>query len=58
MHSNQFRLATVSIILIASLLKIIAACVAYCARYQDATGLVAGQCLAEMSGFSHAVLYD
>ena len=47
-----------SIILIVSLLKIKAACVVYCAIYQDVTALAVGQCSAAMSAFDLPSLYD
>ena len=47
-----------SIILIVSLLKIIAAYVVCCARYQDVIGFAVGQCSAAMSAFDLPFLYD
>ena len=47
-----------SIILIVGLLKIKAACVVCCARYQDVTELAVGQCSAAMSAFDLPFLYD
>ena len=58
MHLDRSQLAAVTIILIVSLLKIIAECVACCARYQDVTGLAVCQYSAEMSEPSLKVLYD
>ena len=47
-----------SIILIVGLLKIKAAYVVCCARYQDVTELGVGQCSAAMSAFDLPFLYD
>ena len=49
-------MAAMSIILIVSLLKTVAACVACCAKYRDVTGFAEDRYSAKMSGSSLLVL--